>query len=272
MSTYAIGDIQGCYDALMRLLEHIAYDDSHDRLWFVGDLVNRGPQSLEVLRLIRSLKSTPKITLGNHDLHLLGLIYSQNPWRGKDDTLVSILESDDKFDIAQWLRNQSILVWDESHNITMTHAGIPPCWDLSEAQSYARELESVLKGADHIAYFEHMYGNTPNVWQSSLAGFDRLRLITNYFTRMRFLDAEGSLLLDYKGTIQDAPQGYVPWFLNPKRKRISTELVFGHWAALEGKCPIDGIYAIDTGCLWGNALTALRLEDRRRFSVPASEF
>lgn len=268
MANYAVGDIQGCYQPLLRLLDRIAFNERDDCLWLVGDLVNRGPESLAVLRFIKSLPIPAKITLGNHDLHLLGSLFAGCPWKGEDDTIQEILDADDGEELGHWLRAQSIIHYCPSLNTVMCHAGIAPVWDLPEALAFARELETVLAGNHYISFLAQMYGNNPNHWSEDLKGVDRLRLITNYCTRMRYCDVQGGLHFAYKGSVNKAPQGLYPWYEVPKRKAIAAELVFGHWAALKGECPIAGIHALDTGCLWGGRLTALRLEDKQRFSVP----
>ncbi|KTD18683.1 bis(5'-nucleosyl)-tetraphosphatase [Legionella lansingensis] len=267
MPEYVIGDIQGCYEPLQRLLEYLHFDDKADRLWFVGDLVNRGPQSLEVLRFVKNLPLTPYITLGNHDLHLLNKLFGGHPKWNPDDSLHAVLSASDGEELGHWLRKQSILYHDSTFNIVMCHAGIAPVWDLAEAKRNAQELEAVIAGENYRDFFTHMYGNEPACWSDELTGISRWRAITNYFTRMRFCDPQGCLLLAYKGTIKAAPANHVPWYEVPGRKPIEPDIVFGHWAALEGKSPDPKIYAIDTGCLWGGHLTALRLHDRRRFSV-----
>lgn len=268
MSDYVIGDVQGCYEPLIRLLDHIHFNEQIDRLWFVGDLVNRGPQSLEVLRFVSNLAISPRITLGNHDLHLLSRLFGAHPPRNDDDTLQAILEAEDGEALGHWLRSQSILYHDTDLDIVMCHAGIAPVWDLEQAKKYARELELAISGSDYQSFFSQMYGNEPDGWSPDLSGMARLRLITNYFTRMRFCDAEGRLVLHYKGTIANAPPDLYPWFSLPQRRPIDADIVFGHWAALQGHCPDPRIYAVDTGCLWGGPLTALRLQDRQYFSVP----
>ncbi|HHF7344645.1 TPA: symmetrical bis(5'-nucleosyl)-tetraphosphatase [Legionella feeleii] len=268
MPDYVIGDVQGCYEPLQRLLAHVDFDEKVDRLWFVGDLVNRGPESLAVLRFIKNLPLSARITLGNHDLHLLGKLFGGHPWSNHDDTLHDILVASDGEELGHWLRQQSILYHEPELNIVMCHAGIAPVWDLALAKTCALELEQVLSGTDYRSYLAEMYGNEPGYWSSDLAGIERLRVITNYFTRMRFCDNQGRLVLNYKGTIAQAPAGLIPWFDVPGRKKINADLVFGHWAALGGLCSEPSIYAIDTGCLWGGQLTALRLQDRQRFSVP----
>ncbi|RUR08466.1 symmetrical bis(5'-nucleosyl)-tetraphosphatase [Legionella sp. km772] len=267
MADYAIGDIQGCYDPLLRLLDYLQFNEREDRLWFVGDLVNRGPQSLAVLRFIKQLSLTPRITLGNHDLHLLGSLFGGRPWKGHDDTIQEIIQADDGEELGHWLRAQSIIYYDEKLGYVMCHAGIAPIWDLNQALCFGAELERVLAGDDYAHFLRQMYGNLPNHWSADLQGIDRLRLITNYFTRMRFCDQEGNLDLSYKGDISKAPSSLFPWFLVPKRKELAPDILFGHWAALMGNCPHPRIHALDTGCLWGGQLTALRLQDKRRFSV-----
>lgn len=273
MADYAIGDLQGCYEPLMRLLEHIQFNERVDRLWFVGDLVNRGPQSLEVLRFIKNLPIEPRITLGNHDLYLLNQLFVRDGVglfpRAQEDTLQAVLQADDACELGHWLRGQPLLYHDVALNIVMCHAGIAPAWDLLKAKQAAQELEHVLRSPDFIQYLETMYGNEPDIWSDELVGIARLRVITNYFTRMRFCDQQGRLFLDYKGTIEKAPPNLVPWFLVGNRQVITADIVFGHWAALQGQCPVPGLYAVDTGCVWGRELTALRLQDRQCFSVKA---
>ncbi|KTD49331.1 symmetrical bis(5'-nucleosyl)-tetraphosphatase [Legionella quateirensis] len=267
MSDYAIGDVQGCYEPLQRLLELIQFNERVDRLWFVGDLVNRGPESLAVLRFISTLPITPKITLGNHDLHLLGSLFGGRPWKGHDDTIQDVVNASDGEELGHWLRKQSLLCYSPELNVVMCHAGISPLWDLPKAISLAKELEDVLSGVNYKDFLAHMYGNKPDIWSDDLTGMDRLRVITNYFTRMRFCDDQGRLELNYKGTISKAPAHFHPWYEAPGRKEITADIVFGHWAALMGLCPNPRIHAIDTGCLWGGELTALRLQDKQRFSV-----
>lgn len=267
MVDYAIGDVQGCYDALQRLLDSIAFNERTDRLWFVGDLVNRGPQSLAVLRFIQQLPLKPQITLGNHDLHLLGHLFTQNTWCNADDTLQEVLQAPDRDELGHWLRQQSLLVHDKTLNVVMCHAGILPLWNLDQAKSMALELETQLSG-EHVQHFlAQMYGNEPTLWHNGLVGIERLRLICNAFTRMRFCNDQGGLELGYKGTLEQADARLYPWFAVPHRQEIPADLVFGHWAALQGHCPHPRLHAIDTGCYWGGALTALRLHDKQRFTV-----
>lgn len=265
---YAIGDVQGCYDALQRLLDKLNFNDRADRLWFVGDLVNRGPQSLEVLRFIKQLPLTARVTLGNHDLHLLCCLFAPNAHLRADDTFNAILHAPDREELGHWLRQQSILYHDETLNMAMCHAGIAPCWTLAEAKEQALILENVINGDNYCDFFTHMYGNEPHYWSSELTGIIQLRVICNYFTRMRFCDANGHLVLNYKGSIANAPAGLYPWYAVPNRHEISANILFGHWAALGGKCPDPKIHALDTGCVWRGELTALCLQNKQRYVVP----
>ena len=270
MADYAIGDVQGCYEPLQRLLDKIQFNERNDRLWFVGDLVNRGPESLAVLRFIKQLPCTPKICLGNHDLHLLCQLFLDHakPW--DEDTLQEILTAPDRDELGHWLRQQSLLIHDSDLNVVMCHAGIAPIWNLSQAKARALELEQALSSDHYHAFLSHMYGNKPDHWSEDLTGVDRLRIICNYFTRMRLCNAQGDLCLSYKGIIEQAPPQLYPWYNVPSRSEIDADVVFGHWAALQGQCPQPRIHAIDTGCIWGGPLTALRLQDKQRFSVPGA--
>jgi bis(5'-nucleosyl)-tetraphosphatase (symmetrical) len=263
---YAIGDVQGCYEPLMRLLLHIQFNPNKDRLWFVGDLVNRGPDSLKVLHFIQSLPIPPRITLGNHDLHLLCQIFLPNQAPKPDDTLKAILNAPDKEAIGHWLRKQPLLHHDTTLNCVMTHAGILPTWTLDTAKEHAAALETLLSGDHYLDFLSHMYGNTPTHLSDNLTPIARLRMICNAFTRMRFCNPAGHLELTIK--TQEAPSGFYPWHALPTRKTILADLIFGHWAALQGVCKTPHVHAIDTGCVWGGPLTALRLQDKKRFSVP----
>lgn len=268
MRDFAIGDIQGCYDALQRLLEKINFDDKNDRLWLVGDLVNRGTQSLAVLNFIRNLPLAPYITLGNHDLYLLSKIFNATERVYADDSLRSVLMSNEREEIGHWLRKQLILHYDKELNVVMAHAGIAPIWNLQEAIIYADELQHALRSNDFVYFLNNMYGNAPNCWSLTLTGYPRLRLIANYFTRMRYCDSNGCLLLQYKGRISTAPADHIPWFRFKKRISIPADIVFGHWSALEGQTNTDNLYALDTGCFWGGKLTALCLQDKQCLAVP----
>lgn len=265
MATYAIGDIQGCLEPLQCLLEEINFDPLSDKLWLAGDLINRGPDTLATLRFLYQLRDSITIVLGNHDLHFIAVYYGLRK-RGKNDTLDELLRAPDCADLVYWLRQQKLVHHDSILNFTMVHAGIPPQWDLSEALARAREVENILQSDKIDVFLSGMYGNLPSRWSNDLAGVDRLRLITNYFTRMRFCSADGELELQTKESADAAPVGFAPWFSFSERKTSAQKILFGHWAALEGRADVENVYALDTGCVWGGSLTALRLEDERWFA------
>lgn len=268
MSTYAIGDIQGCYQELMSLLEKIGYNPNHDHLWFTGDLVNRGPDSLKTLRFVCTLPLQPVVVLGNHDLHLLAVAHGVAPL-AKEDTSNEILSAPDRDDLLTWLRQRPLAHYDARLGYLMVHAGIYPSWSLKEILMYACELEAALTGEHFLDYLKLMYGNTPTHWDPNLTGWDRLRFITNVFTRMRFFDADGGLELNFKGEIKDAPANLIPWFKKlPATNKL--RIIFGHWAALGAEINEPNLYHLDTACVWGGALTALRLEDGALFQVPST--
>lgn len=270
MTDYAIGDVQGCFDALQRLLDKIQFNEHSDQLWFVGDLVNRGPQSLEVLRFLQQLPITPHITLGNHDLYLLSLVLTKRHNQPFDKTLEPVIQAPDCEDLCAWLCQQKLLHWDPILNVVMCHAGIAPLWNLDQAKGYAQELETILSGPNCSDFLIHMYGNTPNRWSETLTDMTRLRVLCNYFTRMRFCFADGGLEFEHQGPMTHTKEGLYPWFEAPNRVPIDADLIFGHWAALQGHCSSPRVHAIDTGCVWGGTLTALRLQDKYRISVSAN--
>ncbi|MDX1319918.1 MAG: symmetrical bis(5'-nucleosyl)-tetraphosphatase [Oceanospirillum sp.] len=257
MNTYAVGDLQGCFSELEQLLKAVHFDFDADQLWLAGDLVNRGPESLEVLRFASEMGDRVHCVLGNHDLHLLAVAYGGARLK-RSDTLQAILDAPDSEKLLSWLRHQPLCHYDEKLGYVMTHAGIPPIWNLRQTLAYAREVEAVLQGQDYRAYFENMYGNKPAKWSDDLTGFDRLRAITNYFTRMRFCTAKGKLDFDSKEGLDQCPEGFAPWFSYPRK--VKEKIIFGHWAALEGDVDAKGIFGLDTGCVWGGRLTALNLE------------
>ncbi|MFW6092733.1 MAG: symmetrical bis(5'-nucleosyl)-tetraphosphatase [Pseudomonadota bacterium] len=268
MATYAVGDIQGCHDELSALLDRMRFDPAADRLWLVGDLVNRGPDSLSVVRLVRSLGDAVRCVLGNHDLHLLAIRYGgQSPKPG--DTLAEVLESPDCDEICEWLRMLPLLIHDAGLGCVMTHAGVPHIWSLEEAAARAHEVETVLRGGNFRDFIANMYGDEPSVWGDDLAGIDRLRVITNYFTRMRLVDRNGRMDFAHKGKLSDAPIGWYPWYELRARHPLGADIVFGHWAALEGETGYRDMIALDTGCVWGRTLTGVCLETREFFSIPA---
>jgi bis(5'-nucleosyl)-tetraphosphatase (symmetrical) len=266
MATYAIGDVQGCNKALQKLVEHINFDPTKDQLWFTGDLVNRGAHSLEVLRFVKQLGNSQRTVLGNHDLHLLAVAYNQHPgW--EEDTFSDILTAPDREELIDWLRRQPLFYYDETLGFALVHAGLAPSWDLKKSLTLAREVETVLRDPKITDFLAHMYGNEPNYWDDNLIGWDRLRAITNYLTRARFCYPDGHLELSEKGPANAPTDGLAPWFRSPHRLSTDLKIVFGHWAALGGITHTSNVYSLDTGCVWGFKLTAMRLEDGKRFRV-----
>ncbi len=266
MSVYAIGDVQGCYDALQRLLKLIDFDAATDQLWFVGDLVSRGPGSLPTLRFVKQLGRAAVTVLGNHDLNLLAVAGGHRK-APADATLKDVLGAPDRAELVDWLRRQPLIHRDEQLGFAMAHAGIPHIWSLDFALARAREVEQVLAGDDADALLAAMYGNEPACWSDSLRGTARLRSIINYLTRMRLIDSVGCLELTFKGDLSAVPDRYRPWFEFYRGAPPRVALIFGHWAALNGVSGVADLHALDTGCAWGNQLTALRLGDLERFSV-----
>lgn len=257
MTDYAIGDIQGCYERLRDVLAKVDFSPSRDRLWVAGDLINRGPSSLETLRFVESLGDSAVVVLGNHDLHLLAVVLGGHQMRSKD-TLKEILEAPDHDRLVSWLRQQQLCVHDPARNLVMAHAGLPHIWSVSQAMACAREVEAVIRGDQAREYFTHMYGNEPGRWDDSLEGIGRWRVITNYFTRMRFIAADGTLELATKESADSAPEGFEPWFNFARSDDV--RVVFGHWASLEGRTGSDRFIGLDTGCVWGGALTMMDLD------------
>ncbi len=260
MAVYAIGDLQGCYDELQRLLEKLRFEPSTDRLWLTGDLVNRGPKSLEVLRFVRGLGDAAVAVLGNHDLHLLAVHHDKHRHFKSNDTLQPILAAPDREELLDWLRQLPLLHHDEALDAVMVHAGLPPQWDLTTARRCAAEVEEVLRGPLLVEFLEHMYGNRPHLWSPALQGWERLRFSVNCFTRLRFCTPEGRLDFERKGRPGSQEGPYLPWFQVPGRRSAEVRIIFGHWSTL-GLHLNDGVRGIDTGCLWGGTLTALRLDD-----------
>lgn len=271
MAIYAVGDIQGCYDPLRRVLDKAGFDPEHDVLWSVGDLVNRGPQSLETLRFLKDLGTRFIGVLGNHDLHFLAA-WSGAQTEGKFQTLQALLHAPDCNALAQWLRTlplahrETVATTRGNTDFLMIHAGIAPGWSFEHAIQYSREVETALRGDDFISYLKGMYGDQPDAFRDSLTGTERLRVLTNVLTRIRFCSADGKLDMQNKDDAATAAPGYSPWFdfqlLQPDQK-----ILFGHWAMLNGVTGRDDIIGLDTGCVWGRKMTLLRLDDGVKFCV-----
>jgi bis(5'-nucleosyl)-tetraphosphatase (symmetrical) len=259
MTTYAVGDIQGCYDELQALLDKLKFDFRHDTLWLSGDLVNRGPRSVEVLRFIKSMGECAVTVLGNHDLHLLAVAYGHEPPK-KNDTLDSILQADDREELLYWLRTRPLIHHDEIRRLTLVHAGLSPLWSLNTALQCAWEVEQVLSGDSFNEFLANMYGNLPTQWSESLTGWDRLRFIINCCTRLRYVNRDsGELELTIKGAPGTQPKEYVPWYKAPKRQTIDSAILFGHWST-NGFTTINNTVCLDGGCIWGGKLTAVNID------------
>jgi bis(5'-nucleosyl)-tetraphosphatase (symmetrical) len=258
MSVYAIGDVQGCFDELQALLQQLNFDQEKDQLWFCGDLVNRGPKSLEVLRFVKELGERAVTVLGNHDLHLL----AKAEGFGKklaQDTLDEILNAPDREELLNWLRHRPLLHHDAQSGYTLIHAGLPPQWDLTTAQACAHEMENALRGADYHEFIRVMYGNKPDHWSDDLQGVERLRYITNVFSRLRYCYPDGRLELKAKGAPGTQQKGVLPWYAVPGRKSENERIIFGHWSTL-GVGERNNTLALDGGCLWGGKLVAARID------------
>jgi bis(5'-nucleosyl)-tetraphosphatase (symmetrical) len=264
MSTYAIGDLQGCFTEFEQLLDRINFDDGNDHLWLVGDLVNRGPNNAPVLDLIMSLSNVTCV-LGNHDLHFLAVATGQKK-QHRSDTLDDLLNNPRLPQYIDYLRHLPLLHYDADQQRALVHAGLPPQLGIEQCLALSREVETVLQSDEFPTFLSAMYGNEPPLWHDDLAGMDRLRVITNFLTRIRYCTAQGEMELTHKADIQ--PQGYAPWFTFNRNDQL--QILFGHWAALNGITGVKFAIPLDTGCVWGRELTALRLEDETYFSVPAT--
>jgi len=263
MAIYAIGDVQGCYDELLQLLDKISFNADRDRIWFTGDLVNRGPKSLKTLRLVRAMGANATVVLGNHDLHLLATAcHHHKP--SKKDTLDDILTASDRDKLIDWLRFRPLIHVDDDLDLVMVHAGLHPDWSVNRAKSLAHEVESVLRSNKHRAFYKHMYGDKPRMWSESLKSWPRLRFITNIFTRLRYCDKTGKTSMNTKGIPGTQPAGLHPWFEIEHRRSKNDQIIFGHWStlALVKDYPFNNVYPLDTGCLWGGKLTALRIDEK----------
>jgi len=266
MSTYAVGDIQGCFKPLKKLLKKVGFSCNTDTLWVAGDMVNRGPNSLETLQFIRDLGDAAIPVLGNHDLHLLAVAESSASVRPKD-TLNEVLDHPKANKLLKWLRHQPLIHHDSDLGYTMVHAGIPPIWTIKDALNYAEEVHCVLRSKKRSMFFENMYGNSPDIWNPKLKGMPRLRLITNYLTRMRYCNKKGHLELNTKTNPKTPPKSYAPWFKHKHHRCKNERIIFGHWASLMGETHKANIIGLDTGCVWGGCLTMIRLEDGKYFHV-----
>ncbi len=274
MSTYAIGDLQGCYSELQDLLDKINFDETNDLLWFVGDLVNRGPQSLECLRFVKSLGTNAKTVLGNHDLHLLAIANKvRKPHR--KDTFDDILKAKDSEELFNWIRQQPLLVHDSEINYTMMHAGLPPQWTQEQAKELAQETESLLQSEQFNNFIHNMYGDQPDTWSEKLKDDDKHRFIINALTRIRYCEANGKLNIKETCAPGKQAESLIPWYALAERKTKQDKIIFGHWSTVHLGNEKDfkqyNVYPLDTGCLWGGTLTAMRLEDEKLFSVPSQQ-
>ncbi|WP_291014276.1 symmetrical bis(5'-nucleosyl)-tetraphosphatase [Hydrogenophaga sp.] len=259
MALYLIGDVQGCNAALGQLLDKLAFSPSRDTVFLLGDLVNRGPDSLGVLRRVIALNGAAQVLLGNHDLHLLATANGvRKPHR--NDTVDDILDAPDCDSLLTWLRHQPMAL--QAQGWLMVHAGVLPAWDVAQTLTLAGELQTVLRGPDWLDFLHHLYGNQPDRWRDDLTGFDRLRVIVNALTRLRFCTAEGVMEFDTKDSANAAPAGFMPWFDAPGRRTVDTPVAFGHWSTL-GRVERADVLPLDTGCVWGGCLTAARLLDDR---------
>jgi bis(5'-nucleosyl)-tetraphosphatase (symmetrical) len=260
MAVFAIGDVQGCKDELDTLLDRLRFDASCDRLWFVGDLVNRGPRSLDTLRFVKSLGDAAITVLGNHDLHLLALARGGADWRDGDAGLRPVVDAPDADELLDWLQTRPLLHRDASLGLSMLHAGLPPQWTLQTAATCADEVQRRLGGEMAGQLYQRMYGNEPDTWRDDLDGWDRIRFTINALTRLRVCDAAtGRMVLKFKGLPATAPRGTQPWFRIPWRRSAGARLVVGHWSAM-GYVNEDGVLGLDTGCVWGGTLAAQRID------------
>ncbi len=265
MATYLIGDVHGCFDELTALLKQVSFTPGQDTLWLTGDLVARGPGSLDVLRYVRGLGDAARIVLGNHDLHLLA-VYAGISRNKPKDRVSALLDAPDADTLLNWLRRQPLLQVDEEKKLVMAHAGITPQWDIDTAIACARDVESVLASDSYPLFLDAMYGDMPNHWDPHLTGLARLRFTTNALTRMRYCFPNGQLEMYCKDTPENAPAPLKPWFAIPGPVSNAYSIAFGHWASLEGKGTPEGIYALETGCCWGGVLSCLRWEDKTWFT------
>ena len=271
MAVYAIGDVQGCFNTLKALLCRLDFNGAHDTLWFTGDLVNRGLQSVEVLRFVSGLGERAISVLGNHDLHLLAVAHG-NARPRRRDTFADVLKAADREQLLAWLRRQPLLHHDAELGYTLVHAGVLPQWDLAQARALAAEVEHTLRGPRYVELLAHMYGDQPDKWDDTLSGWERLRLVVNVFTRLRYCADDGRVDLAPVGAPGSQPPHLLPWFKAPHRRTRELPIVFGHWSTL-GAWQGDRVIALDSGCVWGGSLTAVRLDagDQQFVSVACAQ-
>ena len=269
MATYAIGDLQGCFDALQRLLDTLDFNPSRDTLWFAGDLVNRGPKSLKTLRFVKNLDGSAVSVLGNHDLHLLAVVAGIRK-QGRKDTLSAIVEAKDCALLCDWLRQRPLIHHDTATGHTLVHAGLHPQWTLETAVNEAQRVERKLRGNHYLKHLKRLFGNTPSRWRDDLSGEERTRFAINTLTRMRYLTLDGKFDFSENGPPAKTGGHVVPWFALPGRQHQELKIVFGHWSSL-GDPQVPGIYALDRGCVWGNALAALHIETGEIIEISCAE-
>jgi len=263
VAVYAIGDVQGCFDELLKLLDAVKFNSEKDQVWLAGDLVNRGPMSAEVLRFAKKLgPDRVKVVLGNHDLHLLATAAGVNKHQHRMDTMDSVLEAEDSEELIKWLRHQPLFHHDADLGFSMVHAGLPPQWSIKKSLKRAAEVEAVLQSDDWRDFFKNMYGNMPDTWSKKLTGWQRLRYITNCFTRLRYCHLDGRLALEFKGAPKNKLKDELPWFAMPGRKTEEDRIVFGHWSTL-GTGQYGNVFSTDSGAVWGEQLTAVRIDKKK---------
>lgn len=270
MAVYAVGDIHGCLEPLKRLLDRVVFDTSKDILWLVGDLVNRGPSSLETIRYLYSIKESIICVLGNHDLHLLAVSHD-SIYMKKKDTLKEILDAPDCFELIQWIRSQPLLHYDSTRNIALVHAGIPPQWNIQQAIECSKQVQEVLVDDSLMGdFFDYLYEKKDSSRKSikEIKRLQYLKSITDSLTRIRFCTAKGVLDLRNKKSTSNHLLEYAPWFSHKYHKTRNIRIIFGHWAALQGNCNISGIFALDTGCVWGGYMSILNVDSEEVFTFP----
>lgn len=274
MSIYAIGDIQGCYRPFIDLLEKISFNPKTDQLWIAGDVINRGPESLKTLLFLNSISDSCIITLGNHDIHALAAYYTTKRKLRENDTLDELFNHPQASELMEWLRHQKILHYDQYYNFAICHAGIYPAWDINQALQFSQQIENCLQSENFTTFLEQAFGSFPEYWDNNFEQIDKLRFILNTFTRMRFCylnndNTSNKINLDfkYKATIDSAPPEMIPWFKFPHRKTQEINILFGHWAALNGVTNTPRVYALDTGCCWGKKLTSFCVNNLLRTAI-----